>query len=106
MNNKKIYTVDQLKSVLPASTVSYAYYCAPRSHSSLLFSIGRAIPQTKAQLKKFSHLDVLSIFDAKLIDSIMQKHGKQAQFVTTKTKQFCRLINFDDFRNCLVIDIK
>lgn len=57
--------------------------------------LGRNMPKTKSQIIFFKRggicLDLLGLEDAELISAIFKKHGKDAAFVLSKSKQFCRL---------------
>lgn len=79
---------------------------APGSHCSLVLSLGRALPVTLSQLRKFDSLDVLNGDDADLIQRIYSKYGEVAEFQYTKSKTFVRLLNSWKLKELLKKDIE
>lgn len=76
------------------------------SHTSMLINLGRLLPTTKAQAKKFNAFDVLNFDDVQLIESILNKHGYSGNYQYTKSKQWVRLTNTTDFVQALKKEYK
>lgn len=81
----------------------------PREHTSLLISLGRIFPISKAQAKKVikaGFLDVLTYDEADFISDFMERNGQKAEFTLTKSKSFKRLSNFEAFAKSLKSEYK
>lgn len=79
----------------------------PREHTSLLITLGRLFPISKAQAKKViktGFLDVLNHEECDYVSDFMAKHGHKSEFKYTKSKSFKRLVNFDTFAKCLKLE--
>lgn len=71
------------------------------SHVGLLLTIGRCFPSCKAQAIKWSNFDVLNYDDVEVIENLLNKHGFEGNYKPTKSGQWVRLINQDDFKTAL-----
>jgi len=93
---------EKLSNIRMTSNAKY------RSHSSLNFKLGNAIPTHTSQLKKFNNLGVLCQEDVELIEKIFlfSQNNKKADYVFTKSKTFVRLVNFSDFKDALTFALK
>ena len=91
---------------------NYSFLYLPkkdREHLSLLISLGRVFPKTKAQsvkVAKRGFFDVLNNIDVKNIEAIMNKHGLSGQYKLTKSKTWVRLMNFSDFAKALKLEFE
>ncbi len=76
--------------------------CFPRgSHVSLLLSIGRCFPICKSQATKWQYFDVLNYEDVQIIENLLNKHGFKGDYKATKSGNWVRLINEDQFKLAL-----
>ena len=88
----------------------YTFIYVPKKageHVSLILSLGRVFPITKAQAQKVARngfFDVLNNKDVENIEKIMNKHGFNGQYKLTKSKTWVRLMNFQDFAKALKLE--
>jgi hypothetical protein len=76
--------------------------CFPRgSHVSLLLSIGRCFPTCKSQAIKWQSFDVLNYEDVQIIENLLNKHGFIGNYKETKSGNWVRLVNQNDFKLAL-----
>lgn len=85
------------------------YVPKEREHIEVLIRLGRIFPKTKAQAKRVYQnsvcLEVLYNYDAEtLIEPLFKKHGMEGNYKLTKSKRFCRLVNFEDFKKALRLE--
>jgi hypothetical protein len=90
------------------SQVTSLLVAKPNQHICNALSLGRVFPTTKAQaMRVYSRgsFDVLYLLDVDtLIEPLLNKHGFTGDYNLTKSKQFCRLNNFADFKKALKLE--
>lgn len=76
-----------------------------RSHYKFIMRLGRVFPTTKAQAKYFItegiSIDVLNGDDVETVETMLNKHGFEGEFVFTKSKTWVRLQNQSDLHEAL-----
>lgn len=84
------------------------YVPKEREHIEVLIRLGRIFPKTKAQAKRVYKtwgLEVLYNSDVEtLVEPLLKKHGLEGDYKLTKSKRFCRLVNFEDFKKALRLE--
>ena len=85
-------------------TMSANVYPA-NSHINLLITLGRIFPTTAAQAKKFisntNSMDFLNADDVEIIENLLNKHGFQGDYKTTKSGAWVILNNINDLKSAL-----
>lgn len=92
------------------SQVTSLLVAKPKQYICNALSFGRVFPTSKAQaMRVYSRgsFDVLYLLDVDtLIEPFLNKHGFAGDYNLTKSKHFCRLNNFADFKKALKLEYK
>lgn len=76
------------------------------SHTKGVFSLGRALPNSPSQLKRFTHLDVLNGDDVEKVEKILNDNGFQGEYSLTKSGRWARLKNVEALKKALKNEFK
>jgi hypothetical protein len=79
--------------------------CSSGKHYKYLMDLGRILPTTRAQARYFvanrCKFDALNIVDVERVEAIFSEFGKCGEYKYTSSRRWVRLVNNNDFCECL-----